>query len=411
MQLRELALIIAPLLLFGLAIAGVLHVLIREELVVRHLGRPGWRSVVWATLVAVPLPLCSCSVVPVVASLRRKGASDGASVSFLVAAPQIGADSFLLTQGLMGLPFACYRMAASFATALTAGLALDAGRPDAPARSAPPRSVRPHPLPEFVRHVRELVGSLADNLLIGLVVAALILVFLPDGLLTDWQGRGPWLSMAAMAAIGIPLYVCATASTPIAAALVAKGLHPAGALVFLLAGPATNLVTLVMLKSSLSTRAIAVYLGAIAGVALLAGWLMQPLGLSLTLDLDAHHQHDGVAGGGQLLACLVLGVLLADHYLGRLRRRQAPAEAPVPDSDRRRLELAVTGMTCAHCAGRVEAALRGTGLVEEVRVDLAAGRVRVVLSRLAAGDPRPDLAAAVVEAGYEVATPPVLIDN
>ena len=409
-QLSQLVLTISPLLLFGLAVAGLLHVFISEELVTRHLGRPGWRSVWWATLVGVPLPLCSCSVVPVVASLRRKGASDGASVGFLISAPQIGADSFLLTQGLMGLGFACYRVAAAFATALTAGLLIDAGQggalppPSSPALADRPADSRPR---RFWQHIQELVASLANNLLIGLLLAALILVVLPDGLLADWQGESPWLAMLIALGVGVPLYICATASTPIAAALVVKGLHPGAALVFLLTGPATNMVTLVMLRTSLGRRAITIYLASICVVALLAGWLLGVLDVEMNLNVTAHHVHGEQVAWWSWLAVAALAGLMLLHYVRRFDAWRRRPEQASGSTDARSLVLGVEGMTCAHCAGRVDQALRGTDLVEELEVDVAAGQARLVLKAELSSEAHQRLVQAVVAAGYTVSAIPV----
>lgn len=410
-QLSQLVLTISPLLLFGLAVAGLLHVFISEELVVRHLGKPGWRSVWWATLVGVPLPLCSCSVVPVVASLRRKGASDGASVGFLISAPQIGADSFLLTQGLMGLGFACYRIGTAFVTALTAGLLIDAGQggalppPASPALADRPGDSRPR---RFWQHIQELVASLANNLLIGLLLAALILVVLPDGLLADWQGESPWLAMLIALGVGVPLYICATASTPIAAALVVKGLHPGAALVFLLTGPATNMVTLVMLRTSLGRRAITIYLASICVVALLAGWLLGVLDVQLSLNVAGSHIHGGLIAWWSRLAVVALGGLLLLHYGRLLRARLDRRTAQGREMNVRNLTLDVIGMTCAHCAGRVDQALRGTDLVEELEVDVAAGQARLVLKAELSSEARQRLVQAVVAAGYTVPAVPLI---
>lgn len=403
-QLLTLSLEMGPLLLLGLAVAGMLHVLVSEEMVLRHLGARGWRSVVKATAFGIPLPLCSCSVVPVAASLRRKGAGDGAAVSFLIGAPQIGADSFLLTQGLLGPFFAVYRVAASLATALVAGLLVDAARPDGPMEAAAPRPIqaRGPVLREFASHVMELVGSLANNLVVGLVLAALILALLPDGALAAWQGEGPWLSMLAALLVGLPLYVCATASTPIAAALVLKGLHPGAALVFLLAGPATNLVTLVLLRGSLGLRPLGIYLGTIAVMAVLAGWFLGVLrpDLSVHLAEQMAHRHECGPGWLEWAGGAGMGLLLLAHYLRRwLGPRPAPAEdgpKGVPD-----WTVEVEGMTCEHCAGRVQSAVGRAGVGEVLWVDAATGRLCL---RPDSTQPSPDvrsrLAACLEDAGY-----------
>lgn len=403
-QLLDLSLEMGPLLLFGLAVAGLLHVLVSEEMVLRHLGGRGWRSVVKATAFGIPLPLCSCSVVPVAASLRRKGAGDGAAVSFLIGAPQIGADSFLLTQGLLGPFFALFRVAASMATALVAGLLVDAVRPEpsvAPAGTGS-SAVRGPAWREFTTHVMELVGSLANNLLAGLVLAALILALLPDGALASWQGDNPWLAMVAALLVGLPLYVCATASTPIAAALVLKGLHPGAALVFLLAGPATNLVTLVLLRGSLGMRSLGIYLGTIAVMALLAGWILGLLRPDLAVHLAEQmaHRHECGPGWLEWTGSAVMALLLLWHYLRRWRapRAAAPQEAATVATD---WTVEVEGMTCEHCAGRVQGAVGRAGVGQVLWVDAATGRMGLRPDpALPREEVRSRLAACLEEAGY-----------
>lgn len=367
---------IAPLLIFGLSIAGLLHLLVPESLVERHLGGRGPLSVLKATLFAIPLPLCSCSVVPVVAGLRRKGASRGAAVGFLVAAPQIGADSFILTQGMLGLPFALYRAAASFVTALLAG-ASESLLPEPPATPKRPETDtarrRAWPI-EFLNYAQELLGSMASSLLLGLVLAALILVLVPDGALDGLLAGRDWAGRLLMLLVGVPMYVCATASTPIAAALVMKGVSPGAALVFLLTGPATNIVTLAMLRDSLGLRPMLIYLASIASVALGAGWLLDRLpGLAATLQHAGHAHSVDETGVWALVASVLLGIMLLRHFGRPLWKRLKPAK---PTGAVVREELAVYGMTCAHCAGRVVQAIEATGLAGDAEADPGANRVR-----------------------------------
>jgi len=248
----------------------------------------------------------------------------------------------------------------------------------------------------------ELVGSLANNLLLGLLLAALILAFLPDGALAAWQGESPWLSMVAALLMGLPLYVCATASTPIAAALVLKGLHPGAALVFLLAGPATNVVTLVLLRGTLGTRALGIYLGAIAGMSLLAGWVLGLLIPDLAVRLAEHlaHRHDCGPGWLELLGTGGMGLLLLTHYLGRFRGPR-PTAAGGASTAAQEWIVDVDGMTCEHCAGRVFKAVGGAGLGEVQWVDAATGRLSLrPAPGIASADMRVRLALCLEEAGY-----------
>jgi uncharacterized membrane protein YraQ (UPF0718 family)/copper chaperone CopZ len=399
-SLLELSLEIAPLLLLGLAIAGVLHLFVSEKQVLKHLGDSSWLAIFKGTLFAIPLPLCSCSVVPVVASLRRKGAAAGPSVSFLVAAPQIGADSWLLTHGLLGPVFAMARIVASFVTAIVAGGLLKGVKEkqslDGKQNSNGTEIRSGNWFKDFLDHVWELFGGLAPNLVTGLLLAALILLIVPEDLLRTVSHDQPFLSMLVMMVIGIPMYVCATASTPIAAALVMKGLDPGAALVFLLTGPATNLVTMTLLKGSLGMRALLVYTASIAGTSLLAGLLLSAM-LGGNAASMAQHLHDHVEGvawwrwASLVLMLLMLAAWYVQRYRPRSRKKAAADE----------LSLRVEGMTCTHCAARVRNCLEAEGDVLDVDVDLGGGRAKI---RLSGGTPSrtrvEEIRQKVIEAGY-----------
>ena len=313
----------APYLLFGFLAAGVLHAFVSTDAVGRHLGNSRVGSVVKAALVGIPLPLCSCGVLPAAIGLRRKGASKGATLSFLVSTPETGVDSMALTYALMGPVFAVVRPLAAFLTAVVAGVSENLWGDDAP----PPEVKLPcgcaeTPLPDSAplgARLREglryafvnLLGDLAPWLGVGFLLAGLIGVLVPDAFIQTYLGQG-WVPLLVMLAVGIPLYICATASTPIAAALLLKGLSPGAALVFLLVGPATNLASLSVLSGTLGLGTTARYLAAIAGTALAMGWL-----LDVTLPGLGAMVAAGVGGGGEIfpagleLASALLLVALA----------------------------------------------------------------------------------------------------
>ena len=285
-------------LLVGFFVAGLLHVYLPANLIARHLGRNDARSVGLAALFGAPIPLCSCGVLPAAASLKRQGAGRAPLVSFLISTPETGVDSVALTYGLMGPVMAVVRPVVAVATALIAGIAsmgvkedpgggppVDVACDDACAESgahedpcddggaAPGRSRR------FLHSLEYGFSSVLDDialsLLIGLVLTGILAGLLPDGFFTDVLGWGSGLMpMLAMIVVGLPLYLCASASTPIAAALMAKGLSPGAALVFLLVGPATNLATMTVVGQLLGRRHLGVYLGAIVLVSLAAGLLV-----------------------------------------------------------------------------------------------------------------------------------------
>ena len=357
----------APYILFGLAVAGLMHVLLPESLVLRWMGAPGLWGVVRAALIGVPLPVCSCGVVPITVELRRKGASRPASQSFLITTPESSIDSIFLTWGMMGPVMAIARPIAAFFTAVLGGilsiasartvdeLSSDRQRlatdetgddPAAPethghghghdhshdhdhshghavafagsarARLAlrralglresppliPPRghkgsekeeedgegtqaseqeddetSLWRDLLKPSLRYgFGELLDDLAFWLVVGIGLAGVLAALLPDNL--DELGLGTGLlPMIALLVVGIPLYMCASASTPIAAALMLKGISPGAALVFLLAGPATNAATVLQLAATFGRRFVGIYVISVAAGALAAGLLLDAL--------------------------------------------------------------------------------------------------------------------------------------
>lgn len=329
----------AWLLLGGFGAAGLLHVLIqsREDLL-RPLTRPGFGAVAWATLLGAPLPLCSCSVLPTATSLLRKGARKGAASAFLITVPETDLVSILLTWGLIGPFMAVVRPLASIVTGLATGLAVDAvDRRTAaapPARTAAPLAMAgspscchgPAPQPTAVAEPSccgpagaepsccaekepapasapwwrralhygfvEFWDDLAGRLVVGLLVGALVAVLLP-GLDPEWLASHRWLSYLVLLGVGVPMYVCATASTPIAAGLIAGGVSPGAALVFLLVGPATNTAGLVVLAREFGRRVLAVHLGGVIVVSVAAGVLVDALAGSTRLDVTvgALHHH------------------------------------------------------------------------------------------------------------------------
>ena len=280
----------APYLLFGFALAGLMSIWISPEWTERHLGGRGLGPVVKATLLGIPLPLCSCSVIPVVASMRRHGASRAAATSFLLSTPQTGVDSIAVTYALLGPIFAVFRPVAAVVTGLMGGLLVllfgqaNHGQADLPPEctdsccSGGPRG------PAWRRAARHgfvtLPRDLAWPLLIGLAIAGAMAVALPPDSLQTHLGGG-LLSIVVLMAAGIPLYVCATASVPIAAGLIHLGASPGGALAFLIVGASTNPAAVTTIAKVLGRRTTAVYLLTVALSAFLCGALLDGLSYAL----------------------------------------------------------------------------------------------------------------------------------
>ncbi len=269
----------APYLLFGFLVAGMLSVLVSPALVAKHLGGRGIWPIFKASLFGVPLPLCSCSVIPVAASLRRHGASKGATTAFLLSTPQTGADSIMVTFSLLGPVFAVFRPLAAFLTGLVGGSIVETFGSSAaqiePCRDACCCPTRPQSRLMRVLHYGFVVlpGEIGRPLLLGLVVAGAIAAFIPANFFSETIGTG-FLAMVVMMVLGIPVYVCATASVPVAAAMMLKGISPGAALVFLMTGPATNAAAIATLWKVLGKRSALIYLGVVVISALGSGLLM-----------------------------------------------------------------------------------------------------------------------------------------
>lgn len=294
----------APYLLFGFAVAGVLSVVISPDTVARHLGSSGLGSVIRAAIYGVPLPLCSCSVIPVTLTLRRQGASRGAATAFLLSTPQTGVDSIMVTYGMLGPLLAVYRPLTAFLTGVFGGVFVNVStrnQPDTPPEPEAPcgcckngEHVKPkNPVLRALRHgFVTLPSDVGGSMLVGLLVAGLIAAFVPDALFEGVLGSG-LIGMLAMMAFGIPLYVCATASVPIAAALIAKGVDPGAALVFLMTGPATNAAGIAAVWKMMGRRTALIYLGTTAATAMLAGFVLDLLIARTPLDVPVpcHTEH------------------------------------------------------------------------------------------------------------------------
>jgi uncharacterized membrane protein YraQ (UPF0718 family) len=295
--------------LFGIFVAGLMRVFVRPEAVSRHLGKGKVRSVLKAAALGVPVPLCSCGVLPAAVSLKRQGANNGATAAFLISTPESGVDSIALTYALLDPVMTVARPVAAFTTAAVAGIAENTLSPDKETKTIQPDlsctvdnccdGVDCLPEVHKAHHsffeklkaglsyaLFELWGDIASWYLLGLILAGIITVLIPSDLMTRYLGGG-LPAMLMMLAVGIPLYICATASTPIAAALILKGVSPGAALVFLLAGPATNVTSITVLLGLLGKRATAIYLASIAVVSIAFGLALDQVYAALGISAQA----------------------------------------------------------------------------------------------------------------------------
>ncbi|MFI3292746.1 MAG: SO_0444 family Cu/Zn efflux transporter [Rikenellaceae bacterium] len=316
----------SPYLILGFFISGLLHVYVPKNLYARFLHRKGFRSVVGAALLGVPIPLCSCGVIPTAMSLKKEGASDGATVAFLVGTPQTGVDSILATYSLLGLPFAIIRPIASLCVGIFGGVLVDKFGSEKNKKidyskmkfSSQPATDTHHShihtcgcgcdhstpqKPSLKAALRygfvEIMGDFGKWLIVGLFIAAAITAFVPDSVFVMFREHY-MLNILLILLVSVPMYICATGSVPIALSLMLKGISPGAAFVLLLAGPATNIASLIILKREIGMRKTIIYLisiviGAITCAIIIDLVLPQEWFSSIMpMDICCDHTHDHI---------------------------------------------------------------------------------------------------------------------
>jgi hypothetical protein len=377
----------SPYLLLGFLFAGLLRVVFPRHMVTRFMGKRNFRSVFNASLLGVPMPLCSCGVLPAGIGFYRNGASRGSSISFLISTPQTGVDSILATYAMLGLPLAIIRPIVALITGIVGGLLGNAADKD-PIESTStgaPEENNPRNLREMFRYgFVELIQDISKWLIIGMLVAALLSVLIPGDFFTSTISS-EYLAMLLMLLASVPLYICATGSIPIAAVLLMKGLSPGAALVLLMAGPATNIATMAVIGNTLGKRSLWVYMVTIVGGALFFGIVVNELlprewitGAIPSLSGDPLHEHP--MGWFSKAASLVLGLLIVNGYILKLfaRRREGRRDQQKAMVMKNKIQqYKVEGMTCDHCKAKVENGLKEVEGVSEVLADRSTGVVSV----------------------------------
>lgn len=427
----------SPYLLLGFLIAGIMHAFISNGWYSKYLSGNTFRSVLNAAIFGVPLPLCSCGVIPTAMSLRREGASKGAVVSFLIATPQTGVDSIFATYSLMGLPFAVVRPIAALATAVLGGAFVNANLNEVAAEQnlvidTASRNFSEHHHLSLLQRTKgalrfafvEMMEDIGKWLVVGLLIAGLITAFVPDSWFAVFKDNS-FMSMLLVLCISVPMYVCATGSIPIAVALMMKGLTPGSALVLLMAGPAANAASILVINKVLGRRTLALYLIAITAGALAFGfgidyllpreWFTQTL-----VEMKACCHED--AGWFSWLCSGVLLALLLNVVRMRLMHEETCSCGHCHDEHEEHChcgerhehcqcscveekddccetrKYVVSGMNCNHCCANVQKAISSVEGVENVTVDLHSGIAEVT------GDNLDDdaIIKAVESIGFEV---------
>ena len=382
----------SPYLLLGFLLAGLMHEFIPAKVYTKYLGENSLRSVVLAALFGVPLPLCSCGVIPTAMGIRREGASKGATISFLIATPQTGVDSIIATYSLMGLPFAVIRPIVALLTAVFGGVLCNMF--DSPLSQPLPRGGGEKGAgksPSSGGSLRgalsyafgEMMEDIGKWLAIGLIVAGIITAAVPDSWFTVFQGN-TFYSILFVLLFSIPMYLCATGSIPIALALMLKGLTPGAALVLLMAGPASNAASILVVGKVLGKRTMLIYLISIIMGAVIFGfgidYLLPREWFTAPVAQYAACHDEGIGIFSYLCTALLLVLLLRalfpwhlfggkEHHHHHHHEEEALASCIIYN---------VEGMRCSHCAENVQQAISSVEGVESVEVSLKDGTASIV---------------------------------
>ena len=408
-ELWFLLLEMAPWLLFGLIFAGLLKVYFPQKNINKYLGKSDFKSVLNASLLGVPLPLCSCGVIPTAISFFKNGASKGATNSFLISTPQTGVDSIFATYSMLGWPFALLRPVVAFITGIFGGVLTNIFIKEKPVKKASPfasfkidtinlSNTGNKPLLAFngkaekkdqrnslIRAAEyafvELLQDIAKWLVIGFLAAALISVLLPEDFFSMFKGYG-LIEILVVLAAAVPIYICATGSIPIAAVLLMKGVSPGAALVFLMAGPATNVATITVLAKTMGRKSLIIYLTAIISGAIFFGlitnWLI-PADFLLSKMVHYHgqeHEHGMLPYWSQVLSVIILvgSMVFGYFYSSNVKSKQMKKESGIT--------VNVTGMTCSHCEANVKRNLEAIAGINSVVADNKTNTVKITGTKI-----------------------------
>ena len=366
--ISSLFLEMSPFLMLGFLISGLLYIIISKETITNNLGKPGALSVIKAAIFGVPMPLCSCGVIPVAASLYQRGASKGATLSFLISTPQTGVDSILITYGMLGPVFAMARPVIALITGVIGGLFTEQINSEDYTTSI--KTNHKHPkktLKDAIKYAFiSLPQDIAGPLIKGILMAGLITLLIPDNFFQDYGITG-WSAMILMAVLSIPMYICATASVPIAAGLISSGIEPGAAFVFLMAGPATNIATISVIINTLGKKIVYIYLSTIFTCSIISGALINKF---IIINLNSmHHQMNhnhwlNILSGLLLLAVCIYAISSKFFIKDVIENLKIKAD----------LSFIVKGMTCNHCKETVTEAINTCDGIQDVTINLESGQ-------------------------------------
>ena len=387
-ELRHVLFELSPWLIFGMFVAGLLHVLLPPGFIHRSLGKKGFFSVVKASALGVPLPLCSCGVIPAAMGLKKDGASNGAALGFLISTPQTGIDSIMVSASFLGLPFALFKVVSALVTGLIGGIITNFVERSEPDVASPPITVSENDKisttfnKKFIELFRFGYGRVLRDIygwiIIGILIAALIGTIVPDNYFAQYSWMQGLSGMILMLLISLPLYICAVASVPIAAGLIAAGLPVGSALVFLLAGPATNVATIGAVYKGFGRRVTVIYLTTVISMSVILGWAFQSLISPETAHAAIEQVHFipiWLSGSFSVILLILFSWFSVSDFSTFVKRQFLSSR--MKESDMKKTELNVNGMTCPNCVAHVKRAIESTGGISDVDIELESGRVSI----------------------------------
>ncbi len=340
----------SPYLIFGFFVAGVLSVLISPEFIERHLGGHGIGSIIKASAFGVPLPLCSCSVIPVSMSLHKHGASKGATTAFLISTPQTGVDSILATFSLLGLTFAIYRPIVALISGVFGGVVvsgtrskdtstsvLENGEEEKCTETCCNDGENPRGLVYRILHYGfiTLPRDLGVPLLVGITIGAMLGAFIPENFATNYISSAP-LQILVLMLLGVPIYICATASIPVAAGLILAGVSPGAAFALLVTGPATNAATLAAVWKILGKRTCLIYLGTMLVSAFVGGMILDSFLTNQQVRMSM--QHSMIPDWVKIVSAVALIGVIVFGLATKKRNHKSKKSVDAENSE-----------TCEHC--------------------------------------------------------------
>ena len=377
-EVSKLFILMAPYLIMGFLISGLLYVFTSKEMVTNNVGKPGFLSILKASILGVPMPLCSCGVIPVATSMYKRGATKGATLSFLISTPQTGVDSIILTWSQMGPQFAVIRPIIALITGIVGGVIGEKyANKDYQTESKVSHTHQKKMFMDGLRYTFiTLPQDIINPLIKGILISALIAIIVPDDFFGSYQLTG-LIAMLIIALTSIPIYVCATASVPIAMTLISKGLDPGAAFVFLMAGPATNAATISVIMNSLGKKMIYVYIAVIFISSIFFGTLINIFRdyFEFPTTLNSMHSHNSL---WNLFADISVILMILITLYSIINSIIKPAKKKVTTNEKvADLSLIVKGMTCNHCKETATEAIQSCEGIEKVVIDLETGNTLI----------------------------------